>query len=410
MRFVDYARLRYDAALREIERLKQSEFPYGHIRDALTQMEEFFHQQRNLLDKLTPKSTPAIAKNACSESLAHLFNYTPFLGFILRATNVRNAFEVYTPLLRLARQLLGHKTKLLLSSEWDYSPFVYIPQSLLRDFVLIGVPAYESSNPLLMALAGHELGHNVWSQQKFATKYDGELKNRIIDALSGPHWDDFVVYQPQATPENLNSSMYVRQSWLPALMFAARQLEEVFCDVMGLCLFSEAFLHSFAYLLSPCTPGQRYPYYPTIKSRVKFLQKAAATFGVTASPDYSDLFSDAPASTPSVTDFLVKVADSVVEELLDDVIADVRTLTSAVGVPVRSAARTAEIRRDLEMVMPANGKQSLADILNAGWECSHNENLWQNLPQIRSTDRAGILNDLILKSLEVSEFYNRTSP
>ncbi len=74
-------------AIAEIERLKQSEFPYGHIREALFQLEKVFHDQLAQLNKLTPKSTPMIAENACSQSLTYLFNYTPFLGFILRATN-----------------------------------------------------------------------------------------------------------------------------------------------------------------------------------------------------------------------------------------------------------------------------------------------------------------------------------
>lgn len=95
MVYVQYAKRRYSSAIAEIERLKQSEFPYAHIREALFQLEKVFHDQLAQLNKLTPKSTPMIAKNACSQSLTYLFNYTPFLGFILRATNVRNAFELY---------------------------------------------------------------------------------------------------------------------------------------------------------------------------------------------------------------------------------------------------------------------------------------------------------------------------
>ena len=33
----------------------------------------------------------------CGEALLGLFSYLPLLGFILRSTNVRNAFEVYGP-------------------------------------------------------------------------------------------------------------------------------------------------------------------------------------------------------------------------------------------------------------------------------------------------------------------------
>jgi hypothetical protein len=237
--YVDYAKRRYDAAIMEIERLKQSEFPYAHIRDALLQLENVFRSQRAQLDKLTTKSTPAIAKNACSQSLGYLFNYTPFLGFILRATNVRNAFELYAPVMRLARKLLGDGTKLLLSSEWDYSPFVYLPTSDLPDCVLIGIPAFESANPLLISLAGHELGHNVWNEYDLGKKFDGKLRSEVLGAIRGTQWNDFQTCFPHATHDNLTTDMFVQQTWLPAHAFAKRQLEEVFCDMMGLRLFAE---------------------------------------------------------------------------------------------------------------------------------------------------------------------------
>ena len=101
MTFVEYAKRRYDAAIREIERLKQLEFPYAQIRAALLEIEQVFRGQRTFLDKLSPKSTPAVAKNACSLSLTHLFNYTPFLGVYSagdeRAQCVRDLCAFITP-------------------------------------------------------------------------------------------------------------------------------------------------------------------------------------------------------------------------------------------------------------------------------------------------------------------------
>jgi hypothetical protein len=123
---IEYAQCRYDAVLREVDRLKQSDFPYEDSREALVEIEKLFQRQRTALGKLSAATSRAIANNACSQSLYNLFVYTPFLGFILRSTNVRNAFEAYSPVLRLARQLLGTNTKLLLSSEWDYSPFIFL--------------------------------------------------------------------------------------------------------------------------------------------------------------------------------------------------------------------------------------------------------------------------------------------
>src|SRR5579872_782473 len=194
---VAYARRRYAAVLEEVERLKQAEFPYSHSRDALVELERVFQSQLDALNRLTPKSSPMVAKNACSQSLYSLFLYTPLLGFILRSTNVRNAFELYAPLLRLSRKILGPSTKLLLSSEWDYSPFIFLPTADLPEFVLIGLPAQESSNPLLISLAGHELGHKVWQQQKLSARFDAQIRKALVTALENQFWSEYHALYPQ---------------------------------------------------------------------------------------------------------------------------------------------------------------------------------------------------------------------
>ena len=407
MVYVEYAKRRYDAAIREIERLKQSEFPYTHIRDALSQLETEFRLQRASLDKITAKSSPPIAKNACSQTLAFLFINTPYLGFVLRATNVRNAFETYAPVLRLARRLLGSDTKLVLSSEWDYSPFVYLPTAELPNFVLIGVPAFESSNPLLISLAGHELGHNVWNQQDLGKKFDAALRDEVLKALKTTFWNDYQQIYPNTQPSELLTSMYARQTWLPAHVFAKRQLEEIFCDVMGLRLFSEAYLHAFAYLLSPCIPGERSPTYPTIQARVKYLLEAANTLGVTAPLNYADLYdSQADLANPAMN-LMVSIADSAVSAVVSLVVSEAMSFADSKSVPKKSITKTAEVRKDFQMMIPSADRTSLTDIVNAGWECFHDEKLWNHVTQIRPEDRSRVLHDLVLKSFEVSEVCER---
>lgn len=407
MRYVEYSKRRYDAAIREIERLKQAEFPYQHIRDALLQVESVFRSQRAELDKLTPRSTPIIAKNACMQSLGYLFNYTPFLGFILRATNVRNAFELYAPVMRLARKLLGDGTKLLLSSEWDYSPFVYLPTSDLPECVLIGIPAFESANPLLIALAGHELGHNVWNKYDFGKRFDSKLRLELFGVIRGTLWKEFHTCFPQVTPDNLASDMFVRQTWLPAHTFAKRQLEEVFCDMMGLRLFAEAYLHAFAYLLSPSVPGERSPNYPITRNRVGYLLRGCTSLGVEAPEGYADMFDAQSASANPVTKVLTTAADLVVESLAEEVCAEAQAIADKKAAPRRSTENIEAIICDLKMIIPADGSASLVDLVNAGWKLFIDGDLWKDLPQILPEERESVLQDLILKSCEVMEFTER---
>src|SRR5947209_6509229 len=185
-----HARKRFDAAIAEVDRLKQSEFPYDHARGALDHLERMFKAQQVVLEKVFPQANASVVNNACGTSLYQLYVYVPILGFILRSTNVRNAFEAYAPLLRLARRVLDKTTKLIVSSEWDYSPFVYLSLTDLPGFVLIGLPAPESANPLLVPLAGHELGHSVWEAEGFFKQYQKAMEAGVLEELR-KRWTEY---------------------------------------------------------------------------------------------------------------------------------------------------------------------------------------------------------------------------
>lgn len=407
MRVIEYARHRYDAVLAEVERLKHSEFPYEHSREALIELEKVFKQQATALGMLTPQTTPEVAKNACSQSLYSLFNYTPFLGFILRSTNVRNSFELYAPLLRLSRKILDSNIKLLLSSEWDYSPFVFLPNADLSQFVLIGLPAQESSNPLLIALAGHELGHKIWQQHQLANEYDSLIKQAVIEALQNQFWPDYHQVYPQFTKDNLENNIFARETWVPAHSWGLRQLEEVFCDVIGLRLFAEAYLHAFAYLVAPGNHGCRDLFYPKIYDRVRYLEKAANALIVKVPDGFGDFFDFEDEPKEPITKILVSAADVASALLIDKLIEKVKELADSKSVPVRSDKQVAAIVNDFRMVVPANGLATMTDILNAGWIAYQDPNLWSDVRQITSADRTRVLHDLILKSFEVAEVHER---
>ena len=122
--------------------------------------------------------------NTCQRTLDELTRFLPVLGFVLRSTNVRTAFEIHGPLLRLTREFLGADTRLLVSSEWEYSPYTYSPLPDFADFVLIGFPASESANPLVVPLAGHELGHSLWSSKRLQTDVSSAVTTSIATTFS----------------------------------------------------------------------------------------------------------------------------------------------------------------------------------------------------------------------------------
>ena len=135
MSLLDYAIRRLDAFSAAIRLLSDADFPYQHSTDALDYIESRIGAQRANLAGIDPNADAKVIKAACTASLDALWEYLPILGFLARSTDVRNAFECYGPFLRLCRMVLGNDTKLIISSEWDYSPFVYMYP--LPDFVML---------------------------------------------------------------------------------------------------------------------------------------------------------------------------------------------------------------------------------------------------------------------------------
>ena len=228
MSTLDYARERVNALLDEVERLTEVEFPHEHSERALEQLRDRFQDNLKRLAQFDLKSDLAIVQQTCRLVLVDLYQYLPLLGFVLRSTNVRNAFEVFGPLLRLAGDILEpgvsagpRKTKLLLSSEWDFSPFTFPAIPALPDFLFIDLPAPESSNPLLLPLAGHELGHAVWIKRRLRTQVQSRAKQSTLDAIKR-RWTDYqsVFSQPTLTPAelttDLSGSIRVSQRYLGA--------------------------------------------------------------------------------------------------------------------------------------------------------------------------------------------------
>lgn len=407
MRYLEFAKSRFDAAIQEILRLKHYEFPYPHIKQALDALERVFRERRHKLDAITPVSTPLVAKTACQQSLSYLFRFTPYLGFIVRSTNVRNAFELYPPLMRMARKALGQKTKLLLSSEWDYSPFVYLPQKELIDFVIIGVPAFESANALLIPLAGHELGHSIWKQQLLESKFNQKLENAVLDAIRNVYWTEFESHCSQATKANLTSDIFVRAAWLPILEIASLQLEELYCDVMGVRMFGDSYLHAFAYLLAPGLPSEQSIDYPEISKRVDCLVNAAAELKINAPIDYADLFQPQPLPSNPVYELYAAVAGEASQGLAKELIGEVESFCASKNIPEVTENEVARIADDFSRLMPCEGRSSLPDIICAGWRIHLDPSAWAAIPHLQRVDHLGVLNDLVLKSCEVAEYEER---
>lgn len=407
MTVLDHAQKRVDAVIEEVDRLKQSDFPYDHSRDALKLLGEELVRLRNVLKKVNPAGSSESVLLPCITSLDVLFSCVPLLGFILRSTNTRNAFEAYAPLLRLARKILGNTTKLIISSEWDYSPYVYTPYGYLANFIMLGLPAPESANPLLLPLSGHELGHSTWKSNHISDTYKKRIERLILQEITEKRLTSYSALYPEFPKEDFHNNMFIRPIRATVYAWALSQSEEIFCDFFGLRLFAESYLYAFEYLLSPGFPGERSVSYPNMKCRVSYLEKAAKEMNIAVKHKFTDSFTDTDKQYDKKTELMVLTADAVSESLVSDLIILAQKIADEKAIPRMDSQTISDISKEFEMVIPTSKNHSIVNILNAGWRCYLNPELWKDISQIKQEDKDRVLKDIMLKSMEVSEAYER---
>lgn len=404
MTSLEYSLKRITSILGQIDRLKQIEFPYKSSSDALDVLEKRFKDHQKTLIKLRESSyTPIVVNNSCRISLTDINLYLPILGFIFNSTRVENAFESYAPLLRLSQKILKPSTKLILSSEWDNIPFVYPQIAVLPDFVLIGLPAQESENPLLISLAGHELGHSIWKINDLEREYSDQIEDKIIEEIKKNYWTQFKsIYRKIKRVEDLQKDLFGLSTWELAHKFTLAQVEEIFCDFIGLKIFAESFLHALCYLIAPGVLGKRSLNYPNTKQRIKNLIEAAKSFSIKTHNKFYECFEDSEEPDDLTIKLLIKIADQTSNLFVVDLIDKVNSLLEKKGIPERSQDEVKKHSKTLEKFIPISKANSLSDILNAAWLCFHKEKIWEEY-SFTPDEKDQHLKDLVLKSIEVFE-------
>ncbi len=413
-----YARDRIGEFLLEVDQVGQSEFPYASSKGALEDLRDHFQQVlRGLNDLQDGVSSPETIKDACANALGDLHEYVPLLGFILRSTNVRNAFELYAPLQRLcelvlepAESPLTRKTHLILSSEWYYEAQVHPAKTYLANYVLIGLPAPESSNPLLLPLAGHEIGHPLWHVHGLRDHFFQVAASRIIEKVLSDKTAFKDAYPSEPDPEQITSTylvQHVNRLFSNGVHWLVSQAEETFCDFVGMRLFGYAYMNAFAYMVAPRLSMERVEQYPKLTTRVDNLLNAADRLHVEVPSSYADLFED--DEDPDYHDsakYNLMLADNSLGEMVAELCNKVGELLPDDRIPLPSDAEAERILGRLKYVIPAENALSLADIVNAAWRAFEDPGLWEGMPEVlKKRDRA--LKESILKSIELFEIEHR---
>jgi hypothetical protein len=275
----------------------------------------------------------------------------------------------------------------------------------LPGFVFIGLPAPESANPFLVPLAGHELGHSLWAKHIAAdpaiySDYITRLTDTITaDIRAKP--DEYTKVFKDIDLAKLETDLIAWQTWQPALHWALSQMEECFCDFVGLRLFGKSYLYALSYLLSPMHSGQRPLEYPNTRRRISYLKQAASSYSVALPSNYEPLFEDLSALVDLRQRYLVALADAASDILIPTLIGKVHDLCTAAGVPTEDATTINQIHEAFRFVTPGTKARCLADILNAAWNAFHDQDLWSGMKHLNNKDAT--LKELVLKSIEVFE-------
>jgi hypothetical protein len=408
MSTLEYTQRRIIHLLDRVYALQAGDFAQSDSAAALRDIQGLFENYRDQLQQLDSMGADkAVVANHCQLVLGSLFQYLPLLGFLHRSKSASNAFELYGPLHSLAAKIIGDDAKLILSSEWDYSPFTYVRMPHFPQYVLLGLPASESRNALLIPLAGHEFGHSVWARKKLLDQFRAPVRDALIVSIRA-RIAEWTKHFPELIDENkLATDLFYVEAWKPAYQWALKQCEETFCDILGLLLFEEAYLHAFAYLLAPGIPGPRIPRYPTIRQRAEYLVYLAKQIGVPAPLEYSEMFMPPASSTASPEDFLVALSDDVVRSLLPKLLTSVEGHVGTTGHAATNPKEIDAVIRQFQLLAPPGSPQSLSVIVNAAWRVTADMDAWKDFPRVHAR-RHEVLNELVVKSAQVLEFNERT--
>lgn len=389
------AKRRIASFIEQIDVLAESSFPHDDGQNVLKTIRVQFLELVRLVD-LPPTASDDLADRVCIHVAEVISEYTEILGLVLRSTNVRNAFELHYVLKAMVEKVLGQPTDMLISSEWAFVPFTYpVGIDLLPGVVLIGSPAPESENALIVPLAGHEIGHSAWRLRSAEDEFTGSLFLAVDKAIlakgntGGDQEDDLVT----------RSSAGVLRDRCADL--ALHQLEEVYCDLVGLYLFGPAYLYAFDYLLGP-GGADRSLDYPSDAQRMAILANAADELGIYVDPALRDRWTRATCIVDHRR--LASIADEAVATLIDDLKIHVLTFMRELDLEPPTAAGIDRVYAAFASHQPYADLATLGEIVSAGWKYLRSQG---DLAEEGQRVTFKVLCDLIWKTIEVTEYLEK---
>lgn len=361
----------------------------------LRDIRNHFASQVSLLE-LPPTATDAMADRVCAHVAKLISEYTAILGFVLRSTNVRNAFELHHVMKSLVERVLGQNTYLLISSEWDFVPFTYpIGIDLLPRAVLLGSPAPESENPLIIPLAGHEIGHSAWRTSNVEDSLNEAVMSAVDDAIATK------VGTPSSAENEQDRRAEISLMRDRCGFYALQQLEEIYCDLLGLYLFGPSYLYAFDYLLGP-GGTDRYLHYPSDAKRMEILAATADQLAIWVDTGLRDRWTTAQCSQEDEES--LAIIDHAVDATIDTLKSLVSEFVTGLGLAPPTGENIARVQAAFEQGQPYAETATLGEIISAGWSLLRSNG---DLATDENRKSYKVLCDLIWKTIEVTEYLEK---
>jgi hypothetical protein len=412
-----FAKRKIERLNAEISRVRTSDFHHPGAKIILNAIERRISRVLLDLESVPPNASADILNQHNLSTNIIIRHFHPIIGIILRSTNARNSFELYDPLLRLAQRLIDKSAVLILSSEWDVVPFATSSAfEGAANCTIVGLPVMEAGNALITPLAGHELGHSIWRSKQFGNLLAPERENALCEQFLRD-WEPFKKYtKVRFREKTLRDRLAINNEWdqIP-LSVIERVSEEIFCDMLAVRLFGMGYLYAFEYLAAPSLGRTELREYPAFDKRARYLSDTMNEIAPEETEwpgldGYAERFTEEPPGGLEAYDrFLLDAAHLACEGLvprLREMAVEVCSANydhpSAVRRPTLDAARKALSK--LESGLPAEA--DLADVVNAGWLGYLDPAFWTDKPAWEKRKFA-FLNELILKSLDVTEFAKR---
>ncbi len=407
--YISHVRRKCSLVNRQIELLLSGDFPYENPKRVLGQLKRALDFRLGALGTALEDLDSEAVRSACKEINGKIVEYHPILGFILRSTNLRNAFEIYDPLQRLTRTLLGENTYLVLSSEWQFSPFTYpYISDDLPSYVFVGFPVSEAGNALILPLAGHELGHSVWRRAGVNDRLKSSINQAVFDQFDNiENRKQFPTLfdRPFDLRELFDDSSSMSTYFRAACGCALRQSEEIFCDSIGIRLFGQSFVEAFSYLISPGLGGARSPLYPPAQERTMHMRSALRKCGFGRQFTEDEIEVDELPYQSRISDqFVVYMADKAVKLSAENIIEEALQYCDKVKIEKIDYEKVDKFSKLMEVSQPVQGAKSIGEIVSAGWTIFRSLGTDQGPGGGMNVE---ILNHIMFKSLEVYEFEYR---